>query len=535
MSLMEIADPLQSYLSSLGMPLLVSGLVGLCLLYSLRIIFRRMDREIPLIALNIAQLPLVIIFVLVSLKLSLAHISVLGGSEWLDRGLTAAIVIVATYLIAQITSQVILHILRQYAQQTEAMWDDVLLPFLQVVLPLLIYIVGIVAALQSLNIDLTGFWVAIGGVALALSWGLQSIVANIAGGIALLMDAPFGFGDVVTLSDGTTAVVRNIGLRMTRLFIVETHCEILVPNALLESQSIVNLSRPSPYFYYALTIPLRADTEPKRAIELMQDVVLAHPDTLGNIDEKLRVIDQYFTSADKWAMLNDYQQLKKTLARDRLLAEKAVNQQLLVIRNAIRDLADEISILEKNGLDYDELRDILTHYLDIVKLMGFTTISERQGKRRSLRLAIAEKDHESLIGLVRNWYRTWAKDPDLTEEDQRTLQDEWEQKIKFLNLRANRLLQKIDRSSRDERNLDGHTDDLLKWLNDAFKHANPSTHDPKIWTTQVQEDNTLATLEYIVKFYVDNIKLEQCQRGNRVKSEVQREVTWQLRQAYIYR
>lgn len=528
-------EQIEIFATTSGIPLLLGGLAAMGVFFSSRVFFRRTDREIPLLILNITQLPLTIIFVLICLKLLLASLKGLPANAWIDRGFTAAIALVVSYLLAQITSQVIIYLLRQYAQQSEAMWDDVLLPFLQVTIPAVIYIVGGVMALQTLNVDLTGFWVTVGGFALALSWGLQSIVANISGGIALLMDAPFHFGDVVTLSDGTTAVVRKIGLRMTRLFIVDTHCEVLVPNALLESQSITNLSRPSPYFYYALNIPLRADTEPKRAIELMQDVVLAHPDTLGSIDGKLEVLDQYFTSADKWAGLSDYQQMKRTLARDRLLAEKSVNQQLIFIRHALQDLAGQVSAVEKNGLDNDELREILGRYLDIVKTIGFTSITERQGKRRSLRLEIAEKDETSLIKLVRQWYKIWTKDPDLNEEDTQTLQEEWEQKIKYLMLRTNRLLQKIDKASIDDRNLDTCIAEMIEWLNDSFKHAKPATHDPKIWTTQVQEDNTLATLEYIVKFYVDNIKLEQCQRGNRVKSEVQREITWQLRQAYIYR
>ncbi|NES79839.1 MAG: hypothetical protein F6K06_30620, partial [Okeania sp. SIO1H4] len=38
-----------------------------------------------------------------------------------------------------------------------------------------------------------------------------------------------------------------------------------------------------------------------------------------------------------------------------------------------------------------------------------------------------------------------------------------------------------------------------------------------------------------VKFFVDNIKLEQCQRGNRIRSEVHGEIVRRLRQAYFYR
>jgi MscS family membrane protein len=40
---------------------------------------------------------------------------------------------------------------------------------------------------------------------------------------------------------------------------------------------------------------------------------------------------------------------------------------------------------------------------------------------------------------------------------------------------------------------------------------------------------------FTVKFYVDDITLEHFQRGNRVESEVNRELAWQLRKAYLVR
>ena len=44
-----------------------------------------------------------------------------------------------------------------------------------------------------------------------------------------------------------------------------------------------------------------------------------------------------------------------------------------------------------------------------------------------------------------------------------------------------------------------------------------------------------GTVNMAVKFFVDNIKLEQCQRGNRIRSDVHGEVIRRLRQAYIIR
>ncbi|WP_193789142.1 mechanosensitive ion channel domain-containing protein, partial [Kamptonema formosum] len=52
---------------------------------------------------------------------------------------------------------------------------------------------------------------------------------------------PFSFGDVVALPDGSRAVIRKIGLRLTSMYLIDSHSEIYIPNAAFQSQNIVNL------------------------------------------------------------------------------------------------------------------------------------------------------------------------------------------------------------------------------------------------------------------------------------------------------
>jgi MscS family membrane protein len=163
--------------------------------------------------------------------------------------------------------------------------------------------------------------------------------------------------------------------------------------------------------------------------------------------------------------------------------------------------------------------------------MGLDVVVERQGKRRVSRLE-ESLDEETLIHSVRTWYKAWSKDPDLSAPDLEILQEEWERKLDLLKRRVNKLFQKISQPKMDERKLDDYTLELLKWMDERFKNIQPLWQEPKIWTDQITGG---GGIDYLVKFYVDNIKLEQCQRGNRVKSEVQAEMILQLRQAYIYR
>jgi MscS family membrane protein len=504
------------------------------LFYGLRLLLRKWEKEIAIVTLNVSQAPLVAILILVSLKISLVSLGQFPFIPVVERVLSAFIVVAITYWIAQLFTQVIAFYLKKYAQQSEAMWDDVLVPLLESTLPLLVYLMGGFLFLQTLGIDLTGLWVAFGGATFVLGFALKDILANFFSGLVLLIDTPFQFGDVIALPDGSLAIIKKVGVRLTNLFLIDTHCELYVPNGTIESSKLINLSRPAPHYYYALKIPGRADTDPEKAISIIREVALAHPDTLGELDEKIQLLDKYYSYTNAATGINEHRRLKKETGRERLVAEKKLNSHLLEIRQKLEDMAEKIQFLEKGGFDAKESQDIQSYYLAIVKQLGLDVVVERQGKRRVSRLE-ESLDEETLIHAVRTWYKAWSKDPDLSAPDLEILQDEWERKLDLLKRRVNKLFDKISQPKMDERKLDDYTLELLKWMDERFKNIQPLWQEPKVWTDQITDGGDTASIDYLVKFYVDNIKLEQCQRGNRVKSEVQAEMILQLRQSYIYR
>jgi MscS family membrane protein len=166
-----------------------------------------------------------------------------------------------------------------------------------------------------------------------------------------------------------------------------------------------------------------------------------------------------------------------------------------------------------------------------LNIVGLVIITERKGKRLRSRLEEQEQtDKETLIILIRQWYRTWLKDPDLVIEDQHLLPDEWEQKIELLKIKLNKLFQKISNPGVDETRLDDYSSKFLEWLHNSFKESNTAWKEPQVQLTDIQGSG----MQFSVRFYVDNIQLEHWRRGNRVQNEVRREMVRRLRQAYIY-
>ncbi|WP_017713388.1 mechanosensitive ion channel domain-containing protein [Prochlorothrix hollandica] len=198
----------------------LTGLIAYIVIFVLlRAWLRKIHSDAGLVAVRVTRIPAIILIIGLVIKATLAQMgesSTIGLLQHVD---TALIAIAVTYGISQLLTEVLLYYLEGYAEKSEAQWDDVLIPILKTVLPIFVYGIGGLVSLQSLGIDLSGLWVAIGGITFVLGFALKDILANFFSGVVLLIDTPFRFGDVVVLEDGTRAVIKKVGLRVTNLYV----------------------------------------------------------------------------------------------------------------------------------------------------------------------------------------------------------------------------------------------------------------------------------------------------------------------------
>jgi len=86
-----------------------------------------------------------------------------------------------------------------------------------------------------------------GIVGIVIGLALQTTLANIFGGIALIADRSFKIGDFVELDTGETGEIIDVGLRSTRIKSFEEGNEIIIPNSILMNSRIINYGRPEVY------------------------------------------------------------------------------------------------------------------------------------------------------------------------------------------------------------------------------------------------------------------------------------------------
>ncbi|MEQ8540047.1 MAG: mechanosensitive ion channel [Coleofasciculus sp. D1-CHI-01] len=522
--------PLQTMgfvLGKLAIAALGACLLYVLLFYGLRSIFRKFESDIALVTLNVSAYPILSIFILVSLKVSFADLDSGDTIGWFDRLLTAGIIVAISYWLIQLFIQVFVYYLKDYARQTEAMWDNVLLPLLEGVVPFVIFLLASAFVLQSFGVDLTGIWVTLGGATFIIGFAVKDILANFFSGIVLLIDTPFQFGDILELENGSIGMLRKIGVRVTQLYIFDDRSEVYIPNSVLQGQLITNLSRPIPHHFYALPIEIPPECDLEESQQLMWEIVFAHPDALGDIDKKLTHIDDFFVVDN----LETNFAYKKEVGRQRLIRENDVNLKLEDIEQSLEALMVTIQFAEKGGLNIEEIETIQQEYEDVLQQVGLEVVQRRQNKRIIFELEENESQ-DTLIGLVREWYRIWLRDPDLRDEDQYILPDEWERKIELLKRRFQRVFQKISNPHREETRLDDYVMDLVKWLRERFKQARSQRQEPKIRMKGTSQYEGFTLIKFTIEFYLDNAKLEDFRRGSRVSSEIYQEVMRHVKDSY---
>ena len=119
--------------------------------------------------------------------------------------------------------------------------DEALKPVIASVARYAILILVVIAVLAGFGVETTGLIAVVGTAGLAIGLALQGTLQNIAAGIMLLFQRPFGVGDYID-ADGLAGSIDEIGLFTTRMHTYDG-IYLQVPNARLWNHAIKNYSR----------------------------------------------------------------------------------------------------------------------------------------------------------------------------------------------------------------------------------------------------------------------------------------------------
>lgn len=100
-------------------------------------------------------------------------------------------------------------------------------------------IIGVVAGLSTVGLDLSSLAVFAGALGVGVGLGLQGIVKEFVSGLVLIFDRVLNVGDFVELDDGKRGRVREIGPRAVRIR-TNDNVELVLPNSKFIEGPVVN-------------------------------------------------------------------------------------------------------------------------------------------------------------------------------------------------------------------------------------------------------------------------------------------------------
>lgn len=495
-----------TFLLNLAAWFLIALLVNFVLLRLLKRLTRRIPGELEDILLGIVSTPLVLVVLLLGIRTSL-HILDLSAVvlKWERVVFLTILVLLLTHVLGRMIKEVLVFYGEKWAARTESRLDDVLVPVLNLFGPLVLVTIAALVILPLWGINVTSVLLGAGVLGLVLGLALQETLGNIFSGITILVEAPFKKNDLILLPDGRTCEVVRLGIRSTTFFSLDEQATIYIPNKVLETNTLVNLTKPTAEQRYSIDIHLPAGSDLARLEADVLDIARGHPALLASdTPKKLEAVEwlcnlicvraQKLPEGDSARLQLEEEAYKNRKSLEKLALDGIFNRRVCELRTALTNLRTEISSREDGGLSSVERQDLFCNFI-----------------------SPAQNALEHCLHAAQAWLD--ADDPWIQPNESRVQARLWENRNAHLQLHWERLKKALlEVRSQRELRLDESTQDMLNWIKREYKIPPSYWKDPVVAVKELTADGALLQLSY----YVDNIRLEHDGRPRRVRNELSR-------------
>jgi len=150
-------------------------------------------------------------------------------------------------------------------------------PLLDILGSILIIVFGLTNFLSTFNVEFGVLVAGVGVVGLVIALAAQDTLSNFFSGILLLLDQGFKTGDMIYF-DETYCLIREIGLRSTKIYDIINHVIIIIPNNALANQNILNLTKPDRYYRLRIEVGVSYDSNPNEVEAALLEVAKNNTD-----------------------------------------------------------------------------------------------------------------------------------------------------------------------------------------------------------------------------------------------------------------
>jgi small-conductance mechanosensitive channel len=154
-----------------------------------------------------------------------------------------------------------------------------------------ILVVGAAAYLFMLiwGINPTAWLASAGVIGIAVGFAARDTLANFFSGIFIIADAPYKIGDYIILDTGERGMVKQVGMRSTRL-LTRDDIEITIPNAVMGNAKIINESG-GPWEKERVRLPIGVayGSDVDQVEEVLERIARDHPETVKEPAPRVRL------------------------------------------------------------------------------------------------------------------------------------------------------------------------------------------------------------------------------------------------------
>jgi small-conductance mechanosensitive channel len=207
--------------------------------------------------------------------------------------------------------------------------NSLLLPSMSILTNLariVIYVVGLLVALQSLKIPITPILTALGVGGLAVALALQGTLSNLFAGIQLLASNHIRPGDYVQLESGDEGYIQDITWRSTVIKALANR-EIIIPNSQLASATLKNFTLPDPEIAVLVNMSVAYPSDLRKVESVTIDEAAKTMQQLNFVIEGFTPLIRYNTFGDSGIGFTVIMRVRQYVDRYILLHEFVKNIQ----------------------------------------------------------------------------------------------------------------------------------------------------------------------------------------------------------------
>ena len=163
-------------------------------------------------------------------------------------------------------------------------------PLLDIIGSLLIITFGVTRFLSTFHVDFGVLLAGVGVIGLVIALAAQDTLSNFFSGILLLLDQGFKTGDLIKFDD-TYCIIKEIGLRSTKIYDIVHHVIIIIPNNSLANENIRNLTKPDRYYRLRIGVGVSYDSNPSKVEKALLEVAKKNNDIEQDDPTRLPIVD----------------------------------------------------------------------------------------------------------------------------------------------------------------------------------------------------------------------------------------------------